>query len=296
MTIGIDPFIFRDPIVLSWHGFFTFVGVGIAIYLIDRWSSKEEIDNDVIYSVALWVIIGGILGARFVHVIDRWDYYQDNMIHIYQVWRGGIALYGALIFGTLSGLSNIFIRKHLGLVYAGQKQIWLKNLVGEKIAKGYLQGNMYAKFKDLSIGRLLDLVAPAMAIGQTFGRLGDVINGEHISRKTELAWGVIYSHPDSGSFTFHGLNPSHPVIIYEMLLTAFAFIVLWNLRGRLGPPGMIFVSYAIIYSIGRFFIQFMRLDSVWFAGLQEAHLISLLVLTICVPILALRATWASRSN
>ena len=296
MTIGIGPFIFRDPIVLSWHGFFTFVGVGIAIYLIDRWSSKEEIDSDVIYSVALWVIIGGILGARLVHVIDRWDYYQDNMSHIYQVWRGGIAIYGALIFGTLSGLSNIYIRKHLGLVYAGQKQTWLKNLVGEKIAKGYLQGSMYAKFKDLSTGRLLDLVAPAMAIGQTFGRLGDVINGEHISSKTDLAWGVIYSHPDSGSFTFHGLNPSHPVIIYEMLLTAFAFIVLWNLRGRLGPPGMIFITYGIIYAIGRFFIQFMRLDSVWFAGLQEAHLISLLLLTICVPILALRATWTSRSN
>ncbi len=296
MTIGIDPFIFRDPIVLSWHGFFTFVGVGLAIYLIDRWSSKEEIDSDVIYSVALWVIIGGILGARLVHVIDRWDYYQDNLSHIYQVWRGGIAIYGALIFGTLFGLSNIFIRKYLGFVYAGQKQIWLKNLVGEKIAKGYLQGSMYAKFKDLSTGRLLDLVAPAMAIGQTFGRLGDVINGEHISRQTDLAWGVIYSHPDSGSFTFHGLNPSHPVIIYEMILTTVAFIVLWNLRGRLGPPGMIFISYAIIYSIGRFFIQFMRLDSVWFAGLQEAHLISLLVLSICVPILALRATWTSRSN
>ena len=109
-------------------------------------------------------------------------------------------------------------------------------------------------------------------------------------------WGTIYSHPDSGSFTFHGLNPSHPVIIYEMILTTFAFIILWNLRGRLGPPGMIFISYAIIYSIGRFFIQFMRLDSVWFAGLQEAHLISLLVLTICVPILALRASWTSRTN
>tara|TARA_Y100000996_G_scaffold398021_1_gene365665 strand:- start:1237 stop:2127 length:891 start_codon:yes stop_codon:yes gene_type:complete len=296
MTIGIDPFIFRDSIVLSWHGFFTFVGVGIAIYLIDRWSTKEDIDSDVIYSVALWVIIGGILGARLVHVIDRWDYYQDNLGYIYQVWRGGIALYGALIFGTLSGLLNIFIRKYLGLVYAGQKQIWFKNLVGEKIAKGYLQGNMYAKFKDLSIGKLLDLVAPAMAIGQTFGRLGDVINGEHISRKTDLVWGTIYSHPDSGSFTFHGLNPSHPVIIYEMILTTFAFIILWNLRGRLGPPGMIFISYAIIYSIGRFFIQFMRLDSVWFAGLQEAHLISLLVLTICVPILALRASWTSRTN
>ena len=79
MTIGIDPFIFRDSIVLSWHGFFTFVGVGIAIYLIDRWSTKEDIDSDVIYSVALWVIIGGILGARLVHVIDRWDYYQDNL-------------------------------------------------------------------------------------------------------------------------------------------------------------------------------------------------------------------------
>ena len=84
--------------------------------------------------------------------------------------------------------------------------------------------------------------------------------------------------------------------IIVLILTTVAFIVLWNLRGRLGPPGMIFISYAIIYSIGRFFIQFMRLDSVWFAGLQEAHLISLLVLSICVPILALRATWTSRSN
>lgn len=296
MTIGIDPFIFRDPIVLSWHGFFTFVGVGLAIYLVDRWSSKEDIDTDVIYSVALWVIIGGILGARLVHVIDRWDYYQDNLTQIYQVWRGGIAIYGALIFGTLAGLFDIFIRKHLGFVYKGQKQVWLKNLVGEKYSKSYLQGDMYAKFKDLSAGKFLDLVAPAIAIGQTFGRLGDVINGEHIGRKTDLAWGAIYSHPDSGSFVYHGLNTSHPVIIYEMILTLFAFIVIWNLRGRLGPPGMIFLSYAIIYSIGRFFIQFMRLDSVWFAGLQEAHIISLLVLIIAVPILALKANWNKRMS
>jgi phosphatidylglycerol:prolipoprotein diacylglycerol transferase len=70
--------------------------------------------------------------------------------------------------------------------------------------------------------------------------------------------------------------------------------VIWNLRGKLAPPGMLFALYLMLYSIGRFFIQFLRLDKVWFGGLQEAHIIAILVLLVTVPLIASKARWVSK--
>jgi phosphatidylglycerol:prolipoprotein diacylglycerol transferase len=161
--------------------------------------------------------------------------------------------------------------------------------VGQKIALGYLKGAMYARFKEFSIGRLADVSAPALLIAQTIGRIGDIINGEHVSVGTDLPWGFVYSHQASPSFQLWGLTASQPVIAYEMLWNMVVLAAIWRLRGRLAPPGMLFALYLMLYSLGRFFIQFLRLDKPWFAGLQEAHLIALVVLAITVPLLAYKA-------
>lgn len=290
IRIGIDPLLFQaGPFALSWHGFFTFVGVAVAVVLAARWARREDIDPDTVYSVAVWTIISGIVGAKIVHVIDYWDVYSQNPGQIFS--RAGIALYGALIFGFLGGAAYIWIRQFLGRAYANEEKSWLKRLVGRRIAEGYLSGGMYAKFRDISVGRLADLAAPALLVGQTAGRIGDIINGEHLATPTNLPWGFVYSHPDSSSYQLYGLNPSHPAIAYEMIWNLVVVAVLWKLRRRLAPPGMGFTLYMMLYSMGRFFIQFLRLDKVWFAGLQEAHIIALIVLALTVPLLAYRARW-----
>ena len=296
IRINIDPNLFESGgFVLSWHGFLTFVAVVVAVLLVARWAKREGMDTDVIYATAVWAVIFGIVGARLFHVIDRWDVYSQNWRLILEVWKGGIALYGAILTGFVGAYGYIWIRKYLGRIYSRETQPWFKRLVGEKISQGYLNGQMYAKFKNFSAGALADITAPALLIAQTVGRVGDIINGEHLSVRTDLPWGFVYGHPLSPSFERWGLNASHPVIAYEMIWNVVVLAVLWKLRGRLAPPGMLFALYLMLYSIGRFFIQFLRLDKEWFAGFQEAHIIALIVLAITVPLLAYKARWVRRA-
>ena len=295
IRIGINPNIFESGgFVLSWHGFLTFVAVAAAVILVARWAKRDGMDTDVVYATAVWVVISGIVGARLFHVIDRWDFYGQNLGQIYAVWQGGIALYGAILTGFVGGYGYIWMRKFLGRIYSGETAHWFRRLVGERIAQGYLKGQMYAWFRNSSAGALADVTAPALLIAQTIGRVGDIINGEHLSVRTDLPWGFVYSHLSSPSFERWGLNASQPVIAYEMIWNTIVLAVIWKLKGRLAPPGMLFALYLMLYAVGRFFIQFIRLDKVWFAGLQEAHIISLIVLAITVPLLAYKARWIRR--
>lgn len=297
VRIGIDPNIAQfGGVVLSWHGAMTFVAVAVAVVMVGRWARAQLIDTESVYSIAVWAVVGGILGARFVHVIDRWDFYGDNLGQILTVWQGGIGLYGAIIFGFVGGSTYVWGRQLLGRIYLGQTMGSLASLVPRGIKRGYLNGAMYAKFKDFSVGRLADITAPAMLIAQTIGRIGDIINGEHLAIRTDAAWGFIYSHPGSLSFHQWGLTASHPVIVYEMIWNMVVLAVIWKLRDRLAPPGMLFAAYLMLYALGRFVIQFMRLDKEWFAGLQEAHIISIIVLVVCVPLIAYRARWVTTSR
>ena len=258
--IGMDPnLIDTGSFVLTWHGFFAFVALLVAVLLVARWAQREGIVSDVIYATAIWAVIGGILGARAVHVVDRWDFYGDNPGEIIAIWRGGIALYGA-IFG------------------------------------GFVGGAIYARFQHYPIGRLADVTAPALLIAQTIGRIGDIINGEHLSKATDLSWGFVYTHPDSLSNQVYGLIASHPVVLYEMIWNTMVLGVVWWLWGRLKPDGMIFALYLSLYSFGRFFISFLREDKVWFAGLQEAHLIAILVVVVAVPLLVYRGRFVRKGE
>lgn len=298
IRIGINPNLIDSPFLISWHGFLTFVAVAVAVTLIVRWARREGIDSDTIYATAVWGVIGGIIGARLIHVIDFWDVYGQNPALILQVWRGGIGLWGAILFGFAGGASYVWGRQLLGRIYAGQTMHWFKRLVPDRIAEGYLKGHMYAKFKDASVGRLADLTAPALLIAQSIGRIGDIINGEHFSERTGLPWGFIYNHPTTiRLYDFQGMSsflPTHPVVVYEIIWNMLVLGFIWTLRGRLAPPGMLFAVYLMLYALGRFFIQFLRLDRVWFGGLQEAHVIALIVLAITVIILASKAKWVKK--
>ena len=93
ITIGLNPnLIDFGGLVLSWHGFLTFVAVALAVFLTARWAKQEGILPDTVYSVAVWAIIGGIVGARIVHVIDFWGFYSQDPLRIIALWSGGIAI------------------------------------------------------------------------------------------------------------------------------------------------------------------------------------------------------------
>ena len=273
IEIDIGPNVFSVEFIqlwtISWHGFFSFVAVAMAVILIGRWAhllvvdqdTDRRLDPDVIYSIAIWAIIGGVLGARLVHVIDNWgEIYSQRPSQILFLWSGGIGLWGGILGGFVAGTVYALIAKH-------------------------------------PVGIIADLSAPAILFSQAIGRLGDIINGEHCANATELFFGFRWVHPETAArFCASGFgNAVHPVIAYEMIWTMISLVIVWNLRGRLKPDGMLFALYLALYAIGRFGISFLREDRVWAMGMQEAHFIAILVLMITVPLLAAKARLTSPS-
>ena len=282
INIPFNPYIIDiGPFLLSWHGFFTFVAVATAVVLAVRWGRKEGMDGDAILSVSVWCIIGGIVGARVLHVIDFWSLYSADPARIFMVWQGGIAIFGAILGGFIFGAAYILIRN----------SEWFLSLWG----KYFRFAGEPEKAPLPSVGPLADIAAPALLIAMAIGRLGDIINGEHWAKFTDLPWGVVYSHINSpGAYR----PASHPAVAYELIMDLVILAIIWPLRNRLRPSGMTFVLYGALYSIGRFFISFLRIESnTYFGGaLNEAQLVSLVVIAIAVPLLVYKAQFVRTSG
>ena len=275
ISIGINPnLIDMGSIILSWHGVMTFIAVAVAVWLVARWGGKDGMVVDSIYSVSVWAIIGGVVGARILHVIDFWDeVYKNDFISVFAVWSGGIAIYGAILGGFAGGALYIVIRNSDLFL-----SIW-------RTAFPFMGEAHRANLPN--IGRLADITAPALLIAQAIGRIGDLINGEHFASVTDLPWGVIYTHPSSpGVFR----PPTHPAVGYELLFDLVLLAAIWPLRDRLRPHGMFFTLYLATYSIGRFFLSFMREEfNEYFGALNEAQVVAIIVVIITVPLLVWKA-------
>ena len=277
ISIGMSPYLFKTAsFVLAWHGFFTFVAVAVAVFLAARWGSKEGLNADAIYSVSLWAIIGGIVGARVVHVIDFWEIYGSNFTRAFYIWEGGVAIYGAILGGFFGGGLYIIIRNSDGfLAFWGALRRVLP--IFPEPHKAPLPG----------IGHMADVVAPALLIAMAIGRIGDIINGEHFAKATSLPWGFVYTNPESLGF---GRPISHPAVAYELLFDLALAAAIWPLRNRLRPRGMFFVLYGGLYSIGRFFLSFLRVESqTYFDFLNQAQVLALIVIVIAIPLLVFKA-------
>ena len=259
VEIEIGPYLVSyGSFVLSWHGFFSFIAVASAVYLVGRWAPMRGVSPDDVYSIAVWAIIGGVVGARLVHVVDNWGgFYQHNPTQIVAVWNGGIGLWGGILGGFVGGAA-------------------------------------YAAWARHPIGVIADMTAPALLLVQTIGRLGDIVNGEHCAKATDLIFGFSWTNPASAAaHCANGVGvPVQPVIAYEIVWNMLALLIVWRLRGRLKPDGMLFALYLALYAVGRFAITFAREDRIWGAALQEAHLIALIVLAVTIPLLAWKARFA----
>ncbi len=247
INIGIDPILVTlGPFSLSWHSLFMVIAIVVGVWLPARLAAKAGLSRDVLLSLALWGVPGGIIGARLVHVIDYWSRYMANPGDIFAFWKGGLAIWGGILGGTLTAV-------------------------------------IFTKIRGFPIARYADQAALGLILAQAIGRIGDIINGEHISTATNLPWGVVYTHPNSPGY---GLLPQHPAVAYELLMDLFIFGILWKLRGRIRPDGSLFLLYLTLYSFGRFFLSFMRLDSnTVFWSLSQPQWISILVLVVAIPLL-----------
>ncbi len=282
LSIPFDPDIIRTAgFILSWHGFFTFVAVAVAVYLTWLWGRREGLDGDAILSVSTWCIIGGIIGARILHVVDFWDdVYQYDPMRILYFWNGGIAIFGAYLGGFAGGAVYITMRNAPSLHRACDNAAlrWT---------------GMHRPFPQMpSVAHLADVAAPALLIALAVGRIGDVINGEHWSSFSDLPWAWVYTDPDSLGY---GRPASHPAVAYELIFCLIWAGVLWWLKDRIIPRGMLFALFFAGYSAGRFFISFVRQEqNTYIFGFNEAQLVALAVMLVTVPLLIYRARLVRR--
>jgi phosphatidylglycerol:prolipoprotein diacylglycerol transferase len=252
INIGINPNIGEVfGLLITWHGVFTALGIVAGVWLAVGIASGRRvgIDIDTAYTLGMIVVAAGIVGARALYVIERYGDSSslDSVGDIFRLNEGGISIYGAIIGGALAGWG-------------------------------------YGLWKRLRSAAGADAAAFGMLIGLAIGRIGDIINGEHFAKVSDLPWAVTYSHPNSPGFF---RNPMHPAVAYELIgdLVILGIIALmWRMRPK---SGVIFCSAFLLYAVMRFFVSFLRIDSKEpLLGLSTPQLVSLLVIAVALPLLA----------
>jgi phosphatidylglycerol:prolipoprotein diacylglycerol transferase len=240
IEIGVDPVILDQwGVEVTWHGLFTALGVIIGVAVATAFARRAGYQEDTIYNVALCLVIGGIVGARALYVIENFGDFEDDPLDIVRVNTGGISIYGALIGGTIGGWLYAYIRK-------------VPNLP-----------------------RGADIAVMGGILGMAVGRIGDVINGEHFASDTDLPWGVVYTDPNSPSVIANVTQPQHPAVAYEMIGDVVIFGVLLFIFLRVNRAGVTFFAWVFLYGLLRTLVSFLRLDDIVFLGLRTAQLIGI---------------------
>ncbi len=224
VTISWDPNIAKfGGLQLTWHGVFTAVGIALVVYLGVWLARKEGFTEDDGYSIALVGVPAGIVGARAMFVWENHAQFSGKWLDVLRINEGGITLYGAIIGGVVAAAIYGWIRK-------------------------------------MPVTRGLDVAGFGLLLGMAVGRIGDLINGEHVAKASHLPWAVIYSNPNSPSWQ---LGPTHPATTYEMIgdvliigIMAVIFTKLWRTR-----PGVTFFTGVVLYSAMRFGVSYLRVDS-----------------------------------
>lgn len=147
------------------------------------------------------------------------------------------------------------------------------------IIGGIIVSIIYTKKRNLSFWELSDFIAPSLILGQAIGRWGNFFNQEAYGRETNLPWAITVNDPTKG------IIHVHPTFLYESLWDFCVFLfLLWYGRNRKKVDGEVFILYIILYSIGRLFIESLRIDSLMFMGIRVAQLVSILAIIIAVII------------
>ena len=222
------------------------LAIVVGLWLGHREARKEGLPADDFISVGQWAILAGLVGARLYEVIFNWDYYGKFPSKIIAVWEGGLAIHGGLILGPLVGIL------------------------------------LAARWK-VPILRGLDIAAPSIVIGQAIGRWGNFFNEEAFGAPTSLPW-KLYISPGHRPPGFTAFEYFHPTFLYESLwdLLVFVLLVTWVRPRFRDQPGAVFFAYVGLYSIGRFVIEAVRLDSFWLGPFRVAQLASVAGVVIAV--------------
>ncbi|WP_226580510.1 prolipoprotein diacylglyceryl transferase [Halobacillus litoralis] len=254
----LDPvFLQLGPISIYWYGLIIATGAFLGLWIATRETERLGLKKDYMVDIVVFAIPAAIVCARIYYVVFEWDRYAGGpWWKVFAVWEGGIAIHGALIGSVLTAY-------------------------------------LYTKVKKISFWMMADIAAPSIILGQAIGRWGNFMNQE------------AHGGPVSESFynTYMQYLPNfinqqmcidgaiyHPTFLYESLWNITGFVLLLILRHKFNPRrGEVFLSYVIWYSVGRFFIEGMRTDSLYLFGeIRTAQFISIVLVAGALIIMAYR--------
>ena len=257
--MGIDI----GPLTIRFYGIILMLGTVAGTLLAVRGAKRRGQDPELVWDGLVWVLIGGIIGARLWHIFTptpsdiavglTTKYYLTHPLDAINIRSGGLGIPGAVIGGMI--FLYLFCRK---------------------------RGTSFAMW--------VDIAAPGLALGQAIGRWGNFINQELYGPPTDLPWGI-YIEPQFRLPGFFEFERFHPLFLYESLWNMMNMgILLWlekKFNGRLRTGDLLFV-YLIIYPIGRFLLEFIRLNSAEIAGINANQAVMLVVAVVSAILLIIR--------
>ena len=211
------------PLPLHMYGLMLAIGVLVAYAVTERRWKRWGHDPQEIGDIAVPVVIGGVIGARVYHLFTGYDWDAGGFTGIFQVWKGGLSIWGAVLGGGIA-LAIMARRRHLDVV------------------------------------RLMDAVAPGVVLAQAIGRWGNYFNQELFGRPTSLPWGleIDLAHRPAGYVQYDTFQPT---FLYESLWCLLVFGVLVGAERRFGlRRGQTVSLYVALYTFGRIWTEMLRVD------------------------------------
>ncbi len=251
------PLVFQlGPFALRWYGLLIAIAVLLGLLLSSRLARSRGIDPNLVADLLPLLVLGAVLGARLYYVLLEWRQFSANPVEALAIWKGGIAIHGALIAGSLTTV-------------------------------------LYCRWRQQPFWPLLDILVPSVALGQAIGRWGNFFNSEAFGLPTELPW-KLYIPLANRPVEFLERTGFHPTFLYESLWNLGVCLLLLLLlrsagRGRIAlPAGALSCIYLMAYSSGRVWIEGLRLDPLCLfsqppfctGGLRMAQLMSLLLIAL----------------
>lgn len=231
---------------IKFYGIMIFFAmlIGISmIYLISKKYYKGKTDENFLIDLFPIIIIGGILGARIYYVLLNFGFYFHHSAEIIAFWHGGLSIHGALLGGLISGI-------------------------------------IYCKKYNKKILPYADVISYGLILGQAVGRWGNFFNSEAFGLPTNLPWKLFIS-PQFRPAQFFDFQFFHPTFLYESISNVLIFLILFFVIRKIaaGKDGIVFFSYLILYSLARFFIEGLRVDSIMnINSIPFAQIVSIIVI------------------
>jgi phosphatidylglycerol---prolipoprotein diacylglyceryl transferase len=248
ITIDIDPVIFSlGYFMFRWYALIVITAVIVGIGVSAREAERKGFIKEEIYDVVLWVVFPGIFGARLFHVLDHWSHeYSADPIRAFYIWEGGLAIWGAVVVGILA------------LAVVAWRHSW-------------------------RLPRLLDAVTPGLVLAQAIGRVACIITGDAMGKPTDGPIGFAYTNPQAMAPEL-GVYYT-PMPVYEIIGNLGVFALLWQLRKRNWPDGLLFLVYLTLYSLERFLLGFTSSYRILAFGLTQSQLVALIGLLVSLPVI-----------